>query len=246
MLPGARRARVEVALLIVACAIGSACAGSGVFRRDYEYEEELYLFLDGSATLNVNASVASLVALRGARFDPDPLARIDRDALRRFFGAPDLPVSVTLARRDGRRFVHATVDVDDVRQLSRLRPFAWSTYHFGRRGELLQFQQVVGPPPREHQSQRWTGEEIVAFRMHLPSEVVSHNAPAAGVERGNILEWQQPLAKRLDGNPVDIRVQLEPTSILVNTMLLFGGTALAAIATLAAVIWWMSRRGAEV
>ena len=81
--------------------------------------------------------------------------------------------------------------------------------------------------------------------MHLPSEVVSHNAPAAGVERGNILEWQQPLARRLDGNPIDIRVQLEPTSILVNTMLLFGGTALAAVATLAAVIWWMSRRGAE-
>lgn len=246
MLPGARRARVEVALLIVACAIGSACAGGGVFRRDYEYEEELYLSLDGSATLNVNASVASLVALRGARFDPDPLARIDRDALRTFFGAPDIPVSISLARRDGRRFVHASVDVDDVRQLSRLRPFAWSKYHFGRRGDLLEFQQVVGPPPREHPPQRWTGEEMVAFRMHLPSEVVSHNAPAAGVERGNILEWQQPLARRLEGNPVDIRVQLEPTSILVNTMLLFGGTALAAVATLAAVIWWISRRGAGV
>ena len=31
----------------------------------YEYEEELYLGLDGSATLNVNASVPALVALRG-------------------------------------------------------------------------------------------------------------------------------------------------------------------------------------
>ena len=87
---------------------------------------------------------------------------------------------------------------------------------------------------------------MVAFRMHLPSEIASHNAPSGDTERGNILEWQQPLAKRLEGTPVDIRVQLEPTSILANTMLLFGGTALAAVATLAAVIWWISRRGTEV
>lgn len=246
MRPGVvRRVRGGVVLLVVACAIGSACAGGAVFKREYEYEEELYLSLDGSATLNVNASVASLVALRGARFDPDPRARIDRDALRTFFGSPSVPVSISLARRDGRRFVHASVDVDDVRQLSRLTPFAWSDYQFGRRGELLEFQQVVGPPPRDRPPQQWTGEEIVAFRMHLPSEIVSHNAPSGDTERGNILEWQQPLATRLEGTPVDIRVQLEPTSILVNTMLLFGGTALAAVATLAAVIWWISRRGAE-
>lgn len=246
MLPGvARRVRADVALLVVACAIGSACAGGGVFKREYEYEEELYLSLDGSATLNLNASVASLVALRGARFDPDPLARIDRDALRTFFGAPDVPVSISLARRDGRRFVHASVDVDDVRQLSRLTPFAWSDYRFGRRGELLEFQQVVGPPPGDGPPQQWTGDEIVAFRMHLPSEIVFHNATSGVVERGNIVEWQQPLARRLEGKPLDIRVQLEPTSILVNTMWLFGGTALAAVATLAAVVWWIRRRGAE-
>jgi hypothetical protein len=232
-------------LLVVACAIGSACADGGVFKREYEYEEELYLSLDGSATLNVHASVASLVALRGAHLDPDPLARIDREALRTFFGAPDVPVSISLARRDGRRFVHASVNVDDVRRLSRLAPFSWSDYRFDRRAESVEFRQVVGPPPHEHPSHEWSGGEIVAFRMHLPSEVIAHNAPAEGVQRGNILEWQQPLASRLEGERLDIRVQLEPTSILVNTMLLFVGTALAAVAALATVIWWMSRRGAE-
>ena len=60
MLRRAQRVCAAVVLLGLACAIGSGCA-AGVFKRDYEYEEELYLSLDGSATLNVNASVTANV-----------------------------------------------------------------------------------------------------------------------------------------------------------------------------------------
>jgi len=242
----ARRVRAGLLLFVLACALGSGCSGGGIFKREYEYEEELYLSLDGSAVLNVNASVASLVALRGAHLNPDPRARIDRDELRSYFGAPDARVSVSLARRDGRRFVHASVAVDDVRDLSRLAPFSWSNYRLDRRGEVIEFEQRVGVPPHEpHGRLQWHGGEIVAFRMHLPSEIVFHNAPSRQVERGNILEWEQPLSARLEGAPLDIRVQLEPTSILAQTMLLFGATAVAALATLGAAIWWISRRGQE-
>ena len=239
-----RRLCAEVVLFVLACASGSGCASGGLFPREYEYEEELYLSLDGSARLDVNASVASLVGLHGAPFNPDPLARVDRGALRSFFGAPNVPVTVSLGRRDGRRFVHVSVEVDDVRQLSRLTPFAWSDYQFGRRGDVVEFRQIVAPAgSRQHGTLNWNGGEIVAFRLHLPSEIVFHNAPSGAVERGNILEWQQPLAERLDGRPVDIRVQLESTSILVNTMMLFGFTAAAAVVALAGTIWWISRRG---
>lgn len=240
-------------LILLLSAIVSACAGAGVFTREYEYEEELYLALDGSATLNVNASVASLIALRGAELDPEPRARIDRDYLRAFFGAPDARVTVSLARRDGRRFVHASVQVDDVRMLSRVAPFSWSAYEFARGDEALKFRQRIGPPISSAKGQvvsdpsvSWTGGEIVAFRMHLPSEIVFHNSPSGDIQRGNILEWEQPLADRLDGEPIDIQVQLEPTSILANTLLLFGATIVAAVATLAGLVWWISRRGQEV
>ena len=54
--------------LLAVCAIAAGCSGNGVFKREYEYEEELYLAVAGSATLNVNASVASLVVKVG--FDP--------------------------------------------------------------------------------------------------------------------------------------------------------------------------------
>jgi hypothetical protein len=239
MLPRAQRVCASLVLLALACAIGTGCT----FKRDYEYEEELYLSLDGSAMLNVNASVASLVALRGAHLDPDPRARVDRNAVRRFFGAPGTRVSVSLSRRDGRRFVHASVAVDDVRQLSRLPPFDWSSYQFDRYSEVLTFRQAVGPPTAQHGAMQWHGGELVAFRMHLPSAVVFHNAPSGQVERGNILEWEQPLTDRMRGKPVDIRVQIEPTSILAHTMWLFGGTIAAAFAAFAGVVWWIRRSG---
>ena len=237
------RARPPLIALLIVCAIAAGCSGARVFNREYEYEEELYLSLDGSATVNINASVASLVALRGADLDPDPRARVDRNRVRALFEGEGARASVSLARRDGRRFVHASVRVDDVRDLSRLAPFAWSAYRFERRGDMFEFRQVVGPSAGgKDPAIQWTGGETVLFRMHLPSEILFHNAPRE-VERGNILEWEQSLAERLAGRPVDVEVHLESKSILYTTLLLFGSTVVAAAVALALVIWWIARRG---
>src|SRR6266511_1413958 len=138
--------RASFVIVFLCAVVSGACAGRGVFKPEYEYEEELYLALDGSATLNVNASVASLVALRGFTLDPNPRARLDRAAVRALFEGPGAAVSkVSLSRRDGRRFVHVSIDVDDVRKLATLAPFAWSAYRFGRQGDVMEFRQVVGP-----------------------------------------------------------------------------------------------------
>jgi hypothetical protein len=231
--------------LLALCAIAAGCSGSGVFKREYEYEEELYLALDGSATLNVNASIASLVALRGADLDPDPRARVDRERVRAMFEGAGARVSVSLARRDSRRFAHVSVRVDDVRELARLAPFAWSAYRLDRRGDTVEFRQAVGPPVEARSDAvQWTGDEIVAFRLHLPSEILSHNSPGR-IARGNILEWEQPLSERLAGRPLNIAVDLEPESILYTTLILFGSSVLAAAAALAIIIWWIARRGRD-
>jgi hypothetical protein len=236
--------------LLALCAIAAGCSGGGVFPREYEYEEELFLALDGSATLNVNASVASLVALHGVDLDPDPRARVDRRRVRAMFEGDGARASVTLSRRDSRRFVHVSVRVDDVRRLPRRAPFGWSSYRFDRRGGTFEFRQAVGPPVVVDQRAQtdaiqWTGDEIVAFRMHLPSEILSHNSPSGRIERGNILEWRQPLRDRLAGRPLTIAVDLEPESILYTTLILFGSSILAAAASLALIIWWLARRGRE-
>ena len=234
-----------VALVVAACA--SAGCGSGLLKKQYEYEEELYLGLDGSATVNVNASVPALVALRGIDLNVSPRARFDRDRIRDFFQGPGATITaMSSSRRYGRRFVHVSIDVSDVRTLPRLAPFSWSSYRFDRDGDVYEYRQHVGEPAKKPvEGVGWDGSEIVGFRLHLPSKIPFHNAPSHTIERGNILEWDQPFADRMSGAPVDIQVQLETQSILARTLLLFGSTIVAAFLTLAAIIWWVSRRGRE-
>ena len=232
-------------LIVVAAALMLSACGGRLVKKQYEYEEELYLGLDGSATLNVNASVPALVALRAVDLNASPRSRFERERLRAFYAGPGVTVTaLSSSRRYGRRFVHVSMDVADVRSLQRLAPFAWSTYRFGREGDVYEFKQTVGAPTgRSVSDAGWDGSELVAFRMHLPSKIAYHNAPSRRTERGNILEWEQTLAERLRGTPVDIDVQMETQSILARTLLLFGAMIVAAFGTLAAIIWWVARRG---
>jgi len=231
-----------VAALLALAIAASSCRG--VLKKEYEYEEELYLDLDGSATLYVNASVPALVALRGVELDTNPQARFDRRRVRAIFEGPNVTVRTpTTSRRNGRRFVHVRIDADRLHDLQRLAPFAWSTYSMRRRDDVIEFRQVIGAPARKDVGNvGWTGEELVAFRMHLPSRIPYHNAPSREVRRGNILEWEQPLARRLNGAPLDIQAHMATQSILYSTLLLFGGTIVAAGAAFAIVIWWLARR----
>jgi hypothetical protein len=231
-------------VVVLALAV-AASSCRGVLKKEYEYEEELYLDLDGSATLYLNASVPALVALRGVDLDVNPAARFDRQRVRAIFEGPNVTVRTpTTSRRNGRRFVHVRVDVDRLSDLQRLAPFAWSTYVMARRGDAFEFRQVVGASAAKPVGDvGWTGAELVAFRMHLPSEIEFHNAPSKKVERGNILEWEQPLRERLKSAPLDIQARMATQSILYSTLLLFAGTAVAALATLGLVIWWISRKG---
>jgi hypothetical protein len=235
-----------LAAALVLASITAACGG-GILKKEYEYEEELYLALDGSAQLNVNASVASLVALRGADLDVDPRARLDRNRVRALFAGPGVEVSTpTLSRRDGRRFVHVRIDVADVRALSRVGAFAWSTYRFDRQGDSFHYQQRVGAPAAKPLPDvGWTGGELVAFRMHLPSRIDFHNVPSREVQRGNILEWDQRLDARLAGEPLEMEVHMQPETILYTTLQLFLLTMLAALVAFALVIWWVARRGRD-
>jgi hypothetical protein len=234
----------RTALVVMALAAALVAAGCGVFPQQYEYVEEIALNIDGSAIVSLSASEAALVALRGASFVPGPHARPDRAALRALFDAPGVTMRTpTFSRRDGRRFVHVTLEIPDVAQLNRVAPFAWSTYRLTRSGDALAFRQTVGRPAAPAFRDRgWTGDELVAFKMHIPSRVVFENA-TSNVERGNILVWVQSLKDRLAGVPIDLEVQMEPESILRHTLLLFGGTIVAAAATFAAAIWWVVRRG---
>ncbi|MBM3777334.1 MAG: hypothetical protein FJW23_03715 [Acidimicrobiia bacterium] len=238
----ARNRRWIVPAAVAALALLAAGCSSGGLAREYEYEENLYLDLDGSATLYVSASVPALAALRGLDLDVDPRARFDADAIRALYEGPGVDVAaLSTSRRDSRRFVHLQLDADNLSSLTALAPLSWSWYGFEREGELFAFRQVVGAAAsRPVGDVGWTGEELVAFRLHLPSRIESHHAPD-GVERGNILTWEQRLSDRLRSAPLELQARIEAESILVNTLVLFGSTVVAALMALATIVWWIAR-----
>jgi hypothetical protein len=238
--------RIKLCVLCGLCVlfVGTvACGGASSIFRQYEYEEEIYLSLDGTATVYVNSSLAALNALRGTSFDARPTARVDAPAIRAFFNSPTTRVTrVSQSRRNGRRYVHVRLDADDARRLSDVPPFGWSTYDFRRDGDVFTYRQTVGDSATKGEAvQVWNGREIVAFRLHLPSKIRYHNTRPE--VRGNILVWEQSLADRLRSQPLMLEARMDPQSILYRTLWLFGITFVAVGIAFVLVIWWVMRRG---
>ena len=236
-----KRAGVALAVLMFA-----ACQTLGLVKQ-YEYDERVELSLDGSAVVDINASIPALVALRGATLSVDPEARFDRQAFRRLYAGPGVTVrEVSAFRRHGRRFVHVRLDVSDIAQLPRLVPLSWSRYRLDRLESEFRFVQEVGPAAQlDVGDVGWTGNELVAFRVHLPSRInfttrrlASSAATSSSGNRRCASVWP---ARRLR-----MEARMETESILYRTLWLFGGTFIAAMLMLAVVIWWVSRKGRSV
>ena len=243
-------------LVAMILAVATAACGGRVFGKVYQYEEDVFLSLDGSAEVIVNASIPALATLRGIDLPLDPAARLDRDVIRAAYTTPFTEVTRVSRfwRRLGRRFVQVRVRVADIRRLTGAAPFSWSTYELGEKDGLVVYRQNIGGSamrPGTLQNVGWTGGELVAFRLHLPSRIVYHNArdletnETSDVARGNILSWEQHLTDRLDGRPISIEVKMDRQSILHRTLWLFAGAFAAAVLLIGVLIWLTMRKGAR-
>ncbi len=237
--------RLTLAVVLIAVLLSLACAN--VIARKYEYEEEVFLSLDGSATVYVNASVPALVALRGLDLPLDPTARLDRVAVRDLYTSPVATVeSITTSRREGRRYVHLRLDVPDIRRLGEAPPFAWSAYRYLEGHDRFEFgQDMRDAAGRDVGNVGWDGDELIAVRVHLPSRVDFHTSPSRTIERGNIIVWEQPLVERIKGTPLEIAARMEKESILFRTLALFAGMAVLVAIAFAGVIWFVKSRPAS-
>ena len=260
-----RTALLAVVIIATAtvAALASACGGRGPLAPEYEYEEDLTIRLDGSATLVVNASVPALVALRGLSLNTAPNARADelRNQIRAVYSSAHTRVGrISNWTRRGRRFVGIHVSVDDIRALANIQPFAWSKYDLREEGEQVVYRHRLWPSqnPPTLPVNGLTGDELVAFRLHLPARIRFQNSryldrdesrPAA---RGNILTWEQRLRERLAGKPIAyaedrtpdvMEVRMDRESILYRTLWLFAIAFVAAMLVIAGLIWLTMRRG---
>lgn len=258
------RMRATLLAVFVAAVATAACAGRSVLGAEYEYEEDLTLAMDGSATLIVNTSIPALDALKGMSLNQDPAARSDqlRDQVRALYESPYSHVGrISTWTRRGRRFVGIHLTVPDIRELPKAAPFAWAKYELRTEGDQVVFRETLSkspspvvPPPA------WRGDEVVAFRLHLPARIRYQNSryldagESRPASRGNILTWEQRLHQRLQGKPISyaedktpdvMEARMDRESILYRTLWLFGIAFLAALLVLASLIWLTMRRGRD-
>ncbi len=242
----ARRLKLTALLLCIVLAIVGALVGlRSPMLHQYEYQEDLYVFLDGSASVYVSASQAALVALDGMDLSTDPASLFDRGRIRQLFSGPGVTVSAIRSwRRWGRRFVTVRVDTPDIRRLPASLPFSHAAFEFGRDGNGYRLVERLGPSiNRPVTGIGWDGAELVGFRWHLPSRVETFNTPQENYLRGNILVWEQTLAKRLAGEPLEMRVRMEGRSILYGALWLFGVSAASALVVVGLIVWWVVSKG---
>jgi hypothetical protein len=246
--------RVRAGRLVVGVVLLVAGGGcSNPLGPQYEYEEQVYLSVGGGATVNINASIPALVALRGADLDPSAKARVDQAAVQKVFeksGCRDIRQVGAPWRRKDRWFIQVRIEAADVRTLSKCGMLAWSSYVFEPDEAGLHYEQTVAEAANGNPGKvNWDGSELVAFRLYMPSRIVWHNLrrldrdEPGEVGRGNILTWEQHLADRRAGTPVHMDVRMETESILRHTLTLFAGAAVAAVALLGAIVWLTIRKG---
>lgn len=253
-----------VVLAIAVAAATTACNGRrGPLGPEYEYEEDLTLSLNGSATLVVNASIPALFALRGLPLDPDPRTRGDqlKTQIEDLYSSPYTTVGrISTWTRHGRRFAGIHLTVTDIRSLPQARPFSWATYDLHEQGDQIVFRQMLsktGMNAGLAPGALWQGNELVAFRLHLPARIRHHNSrdlqtnEPRSPSRGNILTWEQRMADRLAGKPIAyaedktpdvMEVRMDRESILHRTLWLFGLAFLAALLAIGGLIWLTIRR----
>jgi hypothetical protein len=230
---------------VVLAIIGALLGLRGPMLHVYEYQEDVYLALNGSASVYVSGSIPALVALYGLDLSIDPRAPIDRDKLRAAFSGPGVSVgSIATWRRAGRRFVTLRVDTTDVRKLPGAAPWASNAYEYGRVKAGYRLREHVGPSANKRVGDiGWDGSELVGYRWHLPAKIEGNNTREENFLRGNILVWEQPLAARLAGVPLDMWVEMQGQSILYGTLWLFATSAGAALVLVALVLGWIVRKG---
>jgi hypothetical protein len=163
-------------MIVAAALVTTGCANP--LGRQYEYAEQLYLSVDGSATVVVDSSIAALITLRGLPFQGSLERAVDRDEVRAAFesaGCPDPRVGQPWVRH-GRRFVQVRIAVAHISALETCGPLAWSRYGFERDSETIRYLQELGPSAGGDAGKvNWDGTELVAFKLHAPSRVFYHN-----------------------------------------------------------------------
>ena len=192
------RARLRLAACLLAAATVVAC--SNPLGRQYEYDEQTYLAVDGSATVVVNSSLPALVALRGASLDPKPDGTADRDSIRQMYQSAGCTVDKVGVKKAIKALVRPIQDIADAIQRQDSK---WLTTMPGVGASTAE--KIVATLKRK------VTRFALAPTRPAPSENgAAHEEPAAATAvEGDVLEEAYQALMALGHNPIDARNRLD-------------------------------------
>ena len=103
--------------------------------------------------------------------------------------------------------MHLRLDVADIRRLGEAPPFAWSSYRYREQATACSSsRRRCGAAAGQDVGQRRLGRRRAGRRAAAPAEPGDvPQLAVAEIERGNIIVWEQPLAERQKGAPLESR-----------------------------------------
>ena len=203
----------------------------------YEYEEDVFLQVDGSGALRVSGSAAML----GTLFELPAVTTAD---LATYFDREGFELdTVRETEREARRFLHVSGRFTDWNALCRHPAFATRRCRLvlGDEASTLELQVPAargGVPPGVDP------DAVVAFRFHLPSTVRFHTAPEP-IQRGNILEWERSVAETFGDEPVSAQIRFDRESVLATTFRIIALALGTVVLGVAAAVGLMVRKGRQ-
>ncbi|MFQ5790822.1 MAG: hypothetical protein ACE5JI_10140 [Acidobacteriota bacterium] len=209
---------------------------------EYEYEEEMYLSIDGSGEVRVSGSRELLAAFHDIGKSARP-EFITEESLRHYFGSPELEIiSTRRSTRNGRSYFHVRARFDDLNQLSRHPAFADRNFHWTETAAKVIVTANIEGGQRRRPTSGLYRDGLVSLRIHLPSPVRYHNSPA-GIEPGNIIGWEQTLAAHLRGDPLAVEVHFDRRTVLSITLMIIGAALAMVVSAISLTLWSLVRAG---
>lgn len=202
----------------------------------YEYEEDLDLEVDGSGEIRVSGTEELFRLLYGIDEDLDISAVTDR------FESPELEVvSIERSHRRGHGYLHVRARFEDVRRLSDQAIFSGRRYRLESGDRYLDLTVDIRHVQKQDTPERLR-EGSFRFRVHFPSPVRHHNSDT-GIERGNIITWEQSLSDHLAGEPLHIEARFERRTVLRVTLTLLAVALSVVVFVISASIFILVRIG---
>jgi hypothetical protein len=208
----------------------------------YEYEHEFWLRVDGSGTVNVTGRPELWTAFKGLG-DPGNPRTVTPEAASALFAKAGLRVRrAVIATRGGEPYLYVSADFPNLNALSGSAAFPDLRIALTREGHRLRLLGEWRPPAASGIAPGAT-DGLLAVRFHLPSKLYEHKNATDGVERGNIVGWREEVKAALRGEPLVFGALMDERSILLSTVVLFGGAIALAAVILSLGVYAVLRRG---